>query len=75
MGYSEKVRWTYTLIACVEKGVEQRHGELSCHLVQTLTGHGGYTKCLLRFRLKSPNYRECAMDSAMLFSIELTKYS
>ena len=57
---SDKGRWTHTLIPCIEKWVNRKHGELNYHLTQFLTGHGGYRKYLHRFELdESPNCPEC----------------
>ncbi|CAB0037839.1 unnamed protein product [Trichogramma brassicae] len=37
---STKGRWTHRLIPDIKEWVERRHGEMSYHLTQLLTGHG-----------------------------------
>lgn len=46
---SQKGRWTHRLIPKIEKWTNRKHGELSYHLTQFLTGHGGYRQYLHRF--------------------------
>ena len=46
-----KGRWTHRLITNIQKWVGRRFGEVSYHLSQALTGHGGFNKYLCDFRI------------------------
>lgn len=46
---SNKGRWTYRLIPNIMVWLNRSHGEVSYHLTQFLTGHGGYRQYLHRF--------------------------
>jgi len=46
---SEKGRWTYRLIKELAPWMSRKHGEVSFHLSQVLTGHGCFGEYLLRF--------------------------
>jgi len=46
---SEDGRWTYALIPNIGTGTGRRHGEISFHLTQALSGHGCFAAYLKRF--------------------------
>ena len=59
---SPKGRWTHRIIPDVSKWIKRRHGEVSYHLTQFLSGHGGYRAYLYRFgRDDSPYCPTCVM--------------
>ncbi|CAD7089303.1 unnamed protein product [Hermetia illucens] len=59
---SLKGRWTHRIISDVSKWIKRRHGEVSYHLTQFLSGHGGYRAYLYRFgRDDSPYCPTCVM--------------
>lgn len=46
---STKGRWTHRLIPVISGWVDRRHGEVSFHLTQILSGHGCFRQYLHRF--------------------------
>jgi hypothetical protein len=43
---SDKGRWTYKLIRELKPWIDRRHGEITFHMTQCLTGHGVFNKFL-----------------------------
>lgn len=57
---SPKGRWTYRLLPVISGWVDRRHGELTFHLTQVLSGHGCFRQYLHRFgHAASPACPEC----------------
>ncbi|XP_052561918.1 uncharacterized protein LOC128092324 [Culex pipiens pallens] len=57
---TEKGRWTHRLIPSVSTWVSRRHGEVTFHLTQFLSGHGCFRKYLHRFgHAESPLCSDC----------------
>lgn len=57
---TEKGRWTHRLIPSVSTWVSRRHGEVTFHLTQFLSGHGCFRKYLHRFgHAESPLCPDC----------------
>uniref|UniRef100_A0A2M4BC18 Putative waldo-3 aae n=1 Tax=Anopheles marajoara TaxID=58244 RepID=A0A2M4BC18_9DIPT len=53
-------RWTHRLIPNIERWVARRHGEVSYHLTQLLSGHGIFREYLHRIgRASSPHCPAC----------------
>lgn len=58
---STKGRWTHRLIPEIGTWVKRRHGEITFHLTQVLTGHGCFRQYLHRFgHSTSPECPACA---------------
>lgn len=57
---SPKGRWTYRLLPVISGWVDRRHGELTFHLTQVLSGHGCFRQYLHRVgHAASPACPEC----------------
>lgn len=49
---ADKGRWTHRLIPDLKKWCSRRHGEVTFHVTQVLTGHGCFGSYLRRFHLQ-----------------------
>ncbi|KAL1446337.1 hypothetical protein WDU94_000619 [Cyamophila willieti] len=58
--------WTRILIVDVEPWINRKHGEVTYHLTQFLTGHGCFNAYLFRFKLRTcPKCRYCCADDSV----------
>lgn len=46
-------RWTHRIIKDVRRWCERKHGQLSYHMMQVLTGHGSFGQYLQRFKIRT----------------------
>lgn len=58
---SDKGRWTYRLIPCIDKWVNRAHGSVNYYLTQMLSGHGCFRGYLYKYKYEdSPECPTCS---------------